>query len=101
MRYKIGTYVHNQPFEIVRNEVILFNRMTDDDKKLFPSDTRNIDLLAFLPAFFIGLRLYVIKDPIDTLDESLKKREIQKFIHFTLKYTIWTLIILFLYFIIW
>lgn len=71
--------------------------MNNDDKRLFACDTRDIDLLSFMPSFFMGLRIYIMNDPLDTLPASMKRKRIQKIAHSTLIYTLWFLAILFLY----
>lgn len=69
--------------------------MSVDDRKWFACDTRNIDLLAFMSTFLMGLRIHMANDPVDTIPQSMQRKKIQKFVHYTVKYTMMVLLILF------
>lgn len=73
--------------------------MSDVDKKLFPADSRNFDWIKFRYPYFVGMRVYVIGDPMEL--ELFKKSKVKlhklKYIHYTLKYTLITISIWLLY----
>lgn len=71
--------------------------MSDVDKKLFPSDSRNFEWTKFLYAYFAGMRVYVLLDPLDTYPQSKIKLRKLKYIHYTLKYSFISILILLLY----
>lgn len=71
--------------------------MTDVDKKLFPSDSRNFEWHKFIYAYFAGMRVYVLMDPLDTFPKSKIKLRKLKYIHYTLKYSFIIILVLILY----
>lgn len=62
--------------------------MSDVDKKLFPSDSRNFVWTKFLFAYYAGMRVYVLLDPLETFPKSKIKLRKLKYIHYTLKYSL-------------
>lgn len=73
--------------------------MSDLDKKIFPADSRNFDWIKFRYPYFVGMRVYVMDDPLETFPQSKIKLRKLRIIHFTLKYTLIILSIILLYFI--
>lgn len=71
--------------------------MSDVDKKLFPSDARKFEWTKYLFAYYAGMRVYVLMDPLDTYHQSKIKLRKLKYIHYTLKYTFISSLILLLY----
>lgn len=47
--------------------------MNDRDKEIFYFDMRKIDWDQFLEHYFRGIRQYLLKDPLDTVPEALKR----------------------------
>lgn len=74
-----------------------FFRMSDVDRKLFPADSRTFDWVKFRYAYFVGIRVYVMDDPLDTFPRSKQKLRKLKYIHYTLKYTLISLAIWLMY----
>lgn len=62
--------------------------MSEVDKKLFPADSRTFDWVKFRYAYFVGIRVYIMGDPLDTFPQSKQKLRKLKYIHYTLKYTL-------------
>lgn len=71
--------------------------MTDVDRKLFPADSRNFDWYKFIYPYFAGLRRFVLRDPIETYPQSKAKLRKLKFIHYTIKYSFISIVMLLLY----
>lgn len=71
--------------------------MTETDKKLFPSDSRDFEWHNFLYAYFTGMRVYVLEDPLETFPQSQIKLRKLKYIHYTLKYSFIIILALLLY----
>lgn len=71
--------------------------MTDVDKKLFPSDSKNFDWPKFIFPYYAGLRQYVLMDPLETYPESQIKLRKLKYIHYTLKYSFISIMLWLLY----
>lgn len=71
--------------------------MSDVDKKLFPSDSRNFDWSKFIYPYFAGLREHVILDPLETYPRSQLKLRKLKHIHYTLKYSFISIMVGLLY----
>ncbi|XP_031621105.1 fatty acyl-CoA reductase wat-like [Contarinia nasturtii] len=86
--------IHFDNTNVVRE---VYDRMTDVDKKLFPSDSRNFEWHKFIYAYFAGMRVYVLMDPLETFPKSKLKLRKLKYIHYTLKYSFITILVLILY----
>lgn len=71
--------------------------MSDVDKKIFPSDSRTFEYLKFIIPYYVGLRVYVLMDPLDTFPKSKLKLRKLKYIHYILKYSFITLLVWLLY----
>lgn len=71
--------------------------MSDVDKKLFPADSRDFEWHKFIYAYFVGMRVYVLMDPLDTFVKSRTKLRKLKYIHYTLKYSFITVLALLIY----
>lgn len=57
------------------NTTSLINRLSKQDKVLFEFDAAKIDWNSYMKKYMIGIRTYIIKDPIETLPEGLKHRQ--------------------------
>lgn len=51
----------------------LKNEMSDQDKDTFFCDVKNIDWEEYLEGCVKGIRMYLIKDPLETIPEGQKK----------------------------
>lgn len=52
----------------------LWKKMDSRDKKLFLYDVRTVSWLKYVKCYTIGLREYVFKDPLKTLDSAKRKQ---------------------------
>lgn len=51
----------------------LLEDMSDDDKRIFFCDLRQLDWQDYFIEYFKGIRIYLIKDPEDTLKAARVK----------------------------
>lgn len=72
--------------------------MSEVDKKLFPSDSRNFVWTKFIYSYYAGMRVYVLLDPMETFPKSKIKLRKLKYVHYTLKYSFISILVLILYF---
>lgn len=73
----------------------VWDKMKKRDNELFYNDLRTLEWDLFCYSYWTGLRVYVIKDPMDTLDKALKRYH---FIQGIFKVFCSTLILFFLYY---
>lgn len=52
----------------------LIQKMTDEDKQIFFSDLKQLDWATYLRTYIRGVRIYLIKDPLETVPEGQKKK---------------------------
>lgn len=71
--------------------------MSDVDKKVFPADARTFEWVKFVYAYYAGMRVYVLDDPMETFPQSKAKLRKLKYIHYTLKYSFFSTLILLFY----
>lgn len=57
------------------NIASLLDRLSEQDKSLFEFDTAKIKWNTYVKSYMIGIRTYIIKDPIETIPEGLKHRK--------------------------
>lgn len=70
---KIMAYFFSNTWNIsIDNYKRVCNSMTPEDKEIFFCDLKNLDWDEFLYNYLLGIRLYLIKDPIETLEEGKK-----------------------------
>lgn len=67
--------------------------MSDVDKRLFPADARNLNWNKFIYPYFAGMRVYVLLDSLDTYAKSKTYLRKLKYIHYTVKYFFFSLLI--------
>jgi len=53
--------------------VKLWNRMTLADRQIFNFDMDNLEWESYLKHMIPGMRVYIMKDPLDTLDKGREK----------------------------
>lgn len=71
--------------------------MSEMDKHLFPADSRTFDWTKFRYPYFVGMRVYVLDDPLETFPKSKLKLRKLKYIHYTIKSTFIAFAIFLLY----
>ncbi|XP_053687064.1 fatty acyl-CoA reductase wat-like [Sabethes cyaneus] len=59
----------------------VIGHMTEDDHRYFPCDVKKIDWTEFLVNNLKGIRLYIMKESWDTLEDAKKKYRRQKMAH--------------------
>lgn len=57
------------------NTTTLIDGLSKQDKSLFMFDAAKIDWDTYMKKYMIGIRTYIIKDPIETIPEGLKHRK--------------------------
>ncbi|XP_076643575.1 fatty acyl-CoA reductase wat-like [Halictus rubicundus] len=77
-----------------RNENVqtLWRNLNSDDQKIFNFNVENIDWREYFYYYLRGLRMYIVGDPMDTLDEARVKYSRLRVVH----YTVVTLVVLLL-----
>lgn len=63
----------------------LWNQMTPKDQKLFFFDMKQLNWDGFLESYFRGIRLHLLRDPVDTVPAALKRWNRLYWLHQTLK----------------
>lgn len=66
--------------------------MTDYDRNLFPSDIRNLNWKQYIYEYALGARLYLIKDPFETMKLAHKRQGKLMVVHYTLTIMIFFII---------
>ncbi|XP_063392481.1 fatty acyl-CoA reductase wat-like isoform X1 [Cydia fagiglandana] len=66
------------------NMTRLYNELCDADKHIYDFDTSAIDWNEFLANYMKGIRVYLLKDPVTTIPESLKRHKRLKWLHYAL-----------------
>lgn len=72
--------------------------MSDDDKRLFPSDSSVFIWKNFHFPYYAGLRVYTLDDPLESWPKSKRWIGFLRIVHYTLKTIAFTIIALILYF---
>lgn len=62
----------------------LWSRMSQMDRQIFCFDIKNFEWKNYLTDFSIGLRLYVVNDPLETVAKGKAKSFNYKIAHYTL-----------------
>ncbi|XP_018578174.1 putative fatty acyl-CoA reductase CG5065 [Anoplophora glabripennis] len=71
--------------------------MSDEDKKIFYCDVKDFDWEESLEYYTLGLRIYLMKDPLETLPAGQKLRVRLYWLHQLTK----TVIVIFLLWTVW
>nr|XP_050868792.1 fatty acyl-CoA reductase wat-like isoform X2 [Vespula vulgaris] len=66
----------------------LMKKLTSEDRKLFFCDIRELVWSDYFPTYFLGIRKYILKDPIETLPQALIKWQRLYWMHQSLKLVI-------------
>ncbi|XP_018578175.2 fatty acyl-CoA reductase wat-like, partial [Anoplophora glabripennis] len=78
----------------------LIGRMSDEDKKIFYCDVKDFDWEESLEYYTLGLRIYLMKDPLETLPAGQKLRVRLYWLHQLTKtviviFLLWTVLVIF------
>ncbi|KAL4113616.1 hypothetical protein QTP88_017210 [Uroleucon formosanum] len=66
------------------NTKSLLKKLSKLDQSLFRFDISELNWNEYFKKYMVGLRLYIVKDPIDTVPEALKRNRKLYMIHYTL-----------------
>lgn len=67
------------------NVKMLANKLSDKDRQQFPCDILQIDWDYYFRTYMLGIRVYLIKDPLDTLPQARVKWQRLYWMHQVLK----------------
>ncbi|XP_044763926.1 fatty acyl-CoA reductase wat-like isoform X2 [Coccinella septempunctata] len=81
------------------NVIKLWNKLDDTERKLFFFDMKSLDLWAYYKTYFYGIRRYIMKDSVDSLEAAKRKQRIFAILHkillvslyFTASVLVWNL----------
>lgn len=82
---QIGYFTNRQWQFYNRNTRLLYQSLSPEDKKLFPFSMKGFDWPKYLKSYLSGARVYIIKDPLSTIPQALRKQKILFVIHNILK----------------
>jgi len=76
-------YFSTQEWKFTNNRLnTLLTKLTFKDREYFYFDVRDIDWNVYFETYILGIRLYLIKDPLDTLHQArIKWQRYDFFIH--------------------
>ncbi|XP_045467832.1 fatty acyl-CoA reductase wat-like isoform X2 [Harmonia axyridis] len=80
------------------NIVKLWNKLDDAERKLFFFDMKSLDLWAYYKNYLLGIRKYIMKDSLVSLEAARRKQRIFSvlhnimlvFLYFTMSVLVWT-----------
>lgn len=88
------SYFSSQQWRFNNDAVIkLWNRVPPADRKIFNFDINNLNWESYLKHMIPGLRVYIAKDPMDTVEKGRQKYKKLKIYHYTLLTVITILLI--------
>lgn len=65
-----------------KNTQNLFSELCEADKKLFDFDMSKLDWNDYFYSYVRGIRVYLLKDPLDTVPKSITKHRRLKYVHY-------------------
>lgn len=80
------------------NTQALWKRMSQIDRELFDFDISTLDWDAYCFTFIRGGRVYLLKDPLETIPEGIAKRRKFRVAHYTVIFLFWLLVFVLLRF---
>ncbi|XP_018317066.1 fatty acyl-CoA reductase 2 [Mycetomoellerius zeteki] len=87
-------YFSTQEWRFSNDAVVkLWSRMTPADRQIFNFNINNLEWESYFKNMIPGLRLYIAKDPMDTLDEGREKYRRLKIYHYSLLTIIMVLLV--------
>lgn len=91
---KIHKYSHVISYFSVRNWEFtndntnkLWSKLSPRDRELFPMNIKDLCWMRYFRKYLLGIRQYLMKDPITSVQKAKKKQSRLKFLHNLLKYT--------------
>lgn len=69
----LGYFSTNEWMYINKKWNGLMRKLTSEDRKLFFCDIKDLIWSDYLLTYFLGIRKYILKDPIETLPQALIK----------------------------
>lgn len=84
LQSQIGFFTNKQWRFYNRNTRELYKSMNDVDKKIFPFSMKIFNWEKFLATYCVGVRVYLMKDPIETVPQGLRKVRILAVLHYSL-----------------
>lgn len=61
----------------------LFHELSDVDKKIFDFDLNAFDWNEYFKVYTLGIKLYLLKEPADSIEAGIKKQSRLRWLHFT------------------
>ncbi|XP_012056946.1 PREDICTED: fatty acyl-CoA reductase 1-like [Atta cephalotes] len=90
----IIAYFSSQEWRFSNDAVVkLWNRVTPADRQIFNFNMNNLEWELYLKNMIPGLRLYLIKDPMETLEKGREKYRRLKVYHYSLLTVITVLLV--------
>ncbi|KAL7046931.1 hypothetical protein ACKWTF_002748 [Chironomus riparius] len=86
----IEFFTNNQWHFDDNNVIRLWNSMTSYDKEHFPFNLWSIEWEDFFAVYTSGLRLYIMKETLDTLKDARKKYRKMTIIHYSMLFCIYS-----------
>ncbi|XP_033216916.1 fatty acyl-CoA reductase 1-like [Belonocnema kinseyi] len=75
-QFKSVIYYCNGGWRVHVNQMqTVWDKMNSSDKQLFFCDIRDFDWRDYIDSYWSGLRLYLLNDPIETIQEAKKKTQ--------------------------
>ena len=75
----------------------VWDRMNYSDKKLFFCDIRDFDWKDYLDSYWNGMRIYLLNDPVSTIQEAKKRTKKLNMMHHILTTVIGLILISFIF----
>lgn len=63
----------------------MLSQMSEEDKKIFSCDLRNLNWENFFQTYVTGIRLYLLKEPSDNLEYSIARYKRLYWLHSAVK----------------
>lgn len=76
------------------NTQALYKKLSPTDKELFDFDMGSLDWDAYYYTYIRGGRVYLLKDPLDTIPQGAAKRKKLMVAHYTIVFLFWLMIFL-------
>lgn len=78
------------------NTQALWKRMSRTDRELFDFDISKLDWDAYYYTYIRGGRVYLMKDPLETIPQGIAKRRKLMVAHYTVIFLFWVMVFVFL-----
>lgn len=78
------------------NTQALWKKLSPTDKELFEFDMSLLDWDAYYYTYVRGGRVYLMKDPLDTIPQGAAKRKKLMVAHYTVIFLFWLMVFVFL-----